>query len=1088
MQLLGGLGAGLAIIALLIAWQLHKGPVSLGFLTPYVEQALNAGHSNFRLAIADTTLTWAGWDRAVELRVKNVRAIGENGKAVARIPELSMSLSGRALLHGQLAPKFIELLGPEVRIRRDATGSVDVALVTQEDTAGDQVARGLLGWLLHRPEPKSPMSYLQTVRISGATMTFDDQLRDKSWQVPVGYLRLDRAPHGLLAEGSVLVDVDGQVSDISLHGSYRMDDEHLDISASFSEIKPASFAALDDKLNQLEAVDLSLSGTLVVGMTLKNGIETVGFNVAGAKGALNLPAPLGQILPIESLKVRGIVNGKSETVTIDELTVKLPVGAELIAPAPIAHAFPLRAIEGKGSFNAKQGVLEVTALNMELDGPKASITGTMSGIGSANGMSVQAHGHLTDVLMDEVKRHWPKSLGTDAYVWVTEHLSKGRLLAADAEIDLNIDADGTLTIVTLDGTMTADGADVLYMPGMPPVTDAAALMTFDAQNFDIAVERGHTGDVSITGGTIHISGLDAVDQFADVNLRIRSPFKSVLQLIDRKPLGFAKAMGIKPAGTDGNAAIDLALNLLLAKDLKLDDLKVEAHATLDGVAIDNVVLGRGIRDGKLKLSVDKAGMDVHGSVRMGAIPVNLKWRENFAAKAPFLARYEMAAAIDNIRNVSDLGVHPPGIALDKVSGGIDASVIYTVFDKRLSRVEVSADMARAEVNIPELRWRKAPGDPGQASVKILVENGVVKRVPDFEVVAKDLLIRGDVAYSPGGLGLDRVNLGRVKFGRSDVTGAVLSRADGGWEVGLHGPSLDIAPIWDRIMRNRSGDKDLNLPDLTLALEVDKLWIDPERFMTDLSGTLVYRGDYWRTVFLSGDISGGSALDIRMTPDDSGDRILTVKAADAGETLRFLDLFGNMYGGNLEIRGRYDDAAPGRPLKGEMRVVDYRVRKAPMLTRILSIMALTGIVDALTGDGLNFATLDVPFVMHEGEVQITDAKATGTSIGFTASGSVYTHADVINLGGTVVPAYALNSLFGKIPLLGNILTGSESGGGVFAANFSVSGPIEDPKTTVNPLSALTPGILRNLFGVLKPDQIRLLSDPTESDSLLGAPSN
>ncbi|NET39955.1 MAG: AsmA-like C-terminal region-containing protein, partial [Cyanothece sp. SIO1E1] len=136
---------------------------------------------------------------------------------------------------------------------------------------------------------------------------------------------------------------------------------------------------------------------------------------------------------------------------------------------------------------------------------------------------------------------------------------------------------------------------------------------------------------------------------------------------------------------------------------------------------------------------------------------------------------------------------------------------------------------------------------------------------------------------------------------------------------------------------------------------------------------------------------------------------------------------------------------------------------------LSIMALTGIVDALTGEGLNFSELDVPFAYTDGEIQIADAKATGTSIGFTASGTVYTHADVLNIQGTVVPAYALNSMLGKIPLLGNIFAGTEDGGGVFAANFSVTGPIEDPQTTVNPLSALTPGILRNLFGAFKPEQ-------------------
>ena len=143
-QLIGGLGAGLAIITLLIAWQLHKGPVSLSFLTPYVEKALNSGHRNFRLAIEDTTLTWAGWDRAIELRVKNVRAIGENGQAQARIPELSMSLSGRALLHQILAPKSIELLGPEIRVRRDTDVSLGVEVVSEGKASGGPFATGLL--------------------------------------------------------------------------------------------------------------------------------------------------------------------------------------------------------------------------------------------------------------------------------------------------------------------------------------------------------------------------------------------------------------------------------------------------------------------------------------------------------------------------------------------------------------------------------------------------------------------------------------------------------------------------------------------------------------------------------------------------------------------------------------------------------------------------------------------------------------------------------------------------------------------------------------------------------------------------------
>ena len=64
----------------------------------------------------------------------------------------------------------------------------------------------------------------------------------------------------------------------------------------------------------------------------------------------------------------------------------------------------------------------------------------------------------------------------------------------------------------------------------------------------------------------------------------------------------------------------------------------------------------------------------------------------------------------------------------------------------------------------------------------------------------------------------------------------------------------------------------------------------------------------------------------------------------------------------------------------------------------------------------------------------------------------------------MPAYAINSALGHIPVLGDIFTGGEKGGGVFAVNYSMSGPASKPTVTVNPLSALAPGIFRNVFDI------------------------
>ena len=46
---------------------------------------------------------------------------------------------------------------------------------------------------------------------------------------------------------------------------------------------------------------------------------------------------------------------------------------------------------------------------------------------------------------------------------------------------------------------------------------------------------------------------------------------------------------------------------------------------------------------------------------------------------------------------------------------------------------------------------------------------------------------------------------------------------------------------------------------------------------------------------------------------------------------------------------------------------------------------------------------------------------------------FRHADV-DLEGTVIPP-ALNSAFGRIPLLGDLFTGGEKGGGIFAAAYT-----------------------------------------------------
>ena len=55
----------------------------------------------------------------------------------------------------------------------------------------------------------------------------------------------------------------------------------------------------------------------------------------------------------------------------------------------------------------------------------------------------------------------------------------------------------------------------------------------------------------------------------------------------------------------------------------------------------------------------------------------------------------------------------------------------------------------------------------------------------------------------------------------------------------------------------------------------------------------------------------------------------------------------------------------------------------------------------------------------------------------------------------MPAFALNNLLSNVPLLGPLLTGGKDGG-LFAVSYQLSGPLDDLKTDVNMMSAMTAG--------------------------------
>ncbi|MEE8393920.1 MAG: hypothetical protein V3R66_06200, partial [Rhodospirillales bacterium] len=237
-HILAGLGAGLAIILVLLAWRLSSGPISLAFLSPYIEDALDGMGGGAGILLDDTILTWGGWDRTLDVRVINVRLLGPDKAAVASIPEVAVSISLKALVRGIVVPKSIDLIGPRLWLKRRSDGGLEAGLGGDTQPSAGLFKR-LAGELMAAPDPARAMSYLERINIIDANLTIVDRALEKFWRAPSAQANLRRVAGGIRGELSFDLEMKDANPHFTVIGTYLAGKERLDLGIEFTKVRPA---------------------------------------------------------------------------------------------------------------------------------------------------------------------------------------------------------------------------------------------------------------------------------------------------------------------------------------------------------------------------------------------------------------------------------------------------------------------------------------------------------------------------------------------------------------------------------------------------------------------------------------------------------------------------------------------------------------------------------------------------------------------------------------------------------------------------------------------------------------------------------
>jgi hypothetical protein len=1034
----------LAVVAAgLLAGRLAEGPIDLAFLIPRLEAALNHPTGGPQLRIGAAALGWEGFrngfESPLDLVFADVVLRGKGGAGIAEIPRAEVSLSAPELLIGRIVPRRIVIEDPRVRIVRDPEGRFEMAFGQRREEASPSPATAsLVGQVLAalkappgngRSRPAQPfraLSQLSILAIHGAELTVVDRALGATWYAPTANLTLTRgAEGGLTGSGRITLAVKGRQAELGLQAGLT-EQGALTVTANLSPIRPAELAAILPRLAPLAAVNAPV--TLDAEFTMGGEVPTPELRLQADVGAGDI-ALGGAVVPVAGGTLALIV-------TRDELALH-PLVLRLAGPK--GEAGPVLTVKGTAQLQA--------ARNWSGD------------------LSVETGG----VNMAELARYWPPAIGKGGRAWVTSNITAGTAKEATLALGFTAPADlGNLSLTSVAGYVSASKLTVHWLRPVPPLTDGEASLTITDQDaLTIDVAHAAEGALSVVSGQVRITGLSAPDQNASIAAHIAGPLPSVLGLLGQKRLNLLSRFSLP--FTDPSGATDTALTVALPLDnnVTMDRVRMRAESALTAVHLGSVVSGQAFDQGKLRLVADNEGMTVSGQGALAGVPARFSYALDFGAGPPGgVVQRGKASATASPAQLAALGV---GGLAGAVSGPMRLAADFTVARDGKGEAKVTAGLTDATLTVAPLGFTKPAGSEAEAHAAIAFHAGRIDAVDGFGLTGQGISLAGSASFSGGRPIFVRID--RAAIGRTGAEGSLRIPSNGGpIAVVLSGPTLDLSSLFARRKpkaaptpkpaaaakppeRGPPWVLDANFARTLLA---NGQTLDQCRLHAESDGARI------ASARLTGTLASGRPLTFAIAPDDGG-RTLSIATDDAGALLAAMDITPDVRDGTFSLSARYDETAAGAPLSGSAEMTDFRVLKAPGLARVLQAMTLYGLAQVLEGPGLRFSKLIAPFRLADDRLDLVDARAYNPSLGLTVKGSVDLEHRVADLSGTIVPAYFFNSLLGNIPLVGRLFS-PEKGGGLFAAAYTIDGPLDDPKVNVNPLAAITPGFLRGLFSM------------------------
>ncbi|WP_418158622.1 AsmA-like C-terminal domain-containing protein [Benzoatithermus flavus] len=1005
----------LALAAGIVAglfWRLEQGPLSLAALQASLERLVARG-SPFAVRFADPALAWSGESDTFALTVRDLELQSRTGQLVLKAPRAGIRVDAAALLLQQaLVPVELVLDLPRMELARTGPRRLELGFAGQLATLPLLQAtgsEGLTSLLAGAPEAGDPrLQRLQVIRIAAPTLRFEDEPSGRTFTARAAELRLEHDDAGWRASLGAEVGEGALAGRAVLAVAPGPSAKEQRFQLVLDQVPAQALAGLAPFL-PAGALQGRFSGRLESSLSLSALEPGPGrFRLSASGMTLRWPEMFAETLTAERADVAGEIAAGWQMATIRDAElasgeVRLRASGELVLDQ---KAFRLDAA--------------IEARNLDAAG---------------------------------IARFWPLQKASKARAWFAAHVAGGRAGQARLGLTAPLPWEQSGEPVAASLAFGFGGATLTWLDGMAPAQDVAGDGLLTPSRLDFTLQSGRIDEVELKSGSLAIEDVAVPDVPARLTaeLRLSGPLRSALQMLDGERLRLPTKAGIDPARVGGQVEGRLGLRLPLHRGIEPKEVGFTLDAALHDAGLTDAFRNLAASGAELTLAGDEAALRLRGTVRVAGVPARLDWQERLVRGGPWRRRITVAGDIDAAA-AGRLAVPWPDFLLGTVGAGATVTAPW----QGARRVELDLDLTPATLSLPKLGLAKPAGTTGHVAATAMQSAPDRLDVEHVAVGFPGLALEAAAGIRTDPFDWRRLELERLQIGGSDLTAQLVKRDDGTVSGLVQAGRLDLRAWRERIASG--GPEDTPLPPLDLGISAAEVRL-AEAPLRAVAGRLERSGRAWRLVRLGGQLEGGAQASLDYRGDERGGEV-SVRADDGGGLLEALGMRQTrIEGGRLALDAGVG-AASGR-VAGELGLRDFRLLDSPLLARIFTLTSFQGIASALSGQGIPIERLSVPFVWSGRRVEIENARLRGADIGARASGAIDLAARAIVLDGTVAPAYGFNRMLGQVPIVGDIMRGREADAAL-AATFSVRGDPAAPEITVNPLAALVPGIIRDLF--------------------------